>query len=122
MAHLLIVEDNAELRVAMTQLLTDHAHTVIAAANGVEAMDAISRPRLPDLVILDLVMPSFSGWEFLAEMRSRSHCARVPVLVASAFAAPPNGLEVQAFIQKPYDGDEFLAVVNRLVAAGPLTV
>ena len=113
MCHILLVEDDVHLRHSVKQLLEDAAHRVSTATNGMEALLRL-RPTKPDLVILDLMMPTFSGWEFLRELRAHPDSADTPVLVASAFDEAPVGFEVQGFIRKPFDANQFLAMVERL--------
>jgi CheY-like chemotaxis protein len=114
MRHVLLVEDDAQLRLSIKQLLEEGGFTVTSVADGMEALIQLSTHPPPNLIVLDLMMPTFSGWEFLRELRAHHQVSRTPVLVASAFKAAPLGFEVQGFIQKPFDSDEFLEIVGRL--------
>jgi len=115
MPHILVVEDDDDLREAIQQILIDRSFSVAAVRNGVEALAEISNGPLPHCIVLDLMMPAFSGWEFLAELRARDHFVRTPVLVASALAPPPDGIAVQGYIQKPFDADDFVRNVQQLI-------
>jgi CheY-like chemotaxis protein len=70
----------------------------------------------PDLITLDLMMPVMDGWEFLRRYRDLPNCADTPILVMSAVhRAQFDLLEHCEVLTKPFDLDELVAVVGRLV-------
>ena len=79
-AHLLLVEDDAEIRRALIRALTDRGHAVASEASGMKALAQIV-DHAPDLVVLDLGLPDVSGEDLLRMIRSVS---RVPVIAATA--------------------------------------
>ena len=83
MSHVMVIDDNAHLRATIAALLIDAGYRVSTATQGLEGLQSITREPV-DLVVLDLMMPVFSGWEFLRELRAHPQCAGTPVLVASA--------------------------------------
>lgn len=85
MATILVVEDSADTRQMMTDLLESIGHTVLEASDGLEGVRAaISQP--PDLIILDLMMPTAAGDTTLTFMRGTPGLTNIPVLVVSAHA------------------------------------
>ncbi len=80
MAELLLVEDDAAIRRALTRSLADRGHTVAGAGSGLEALQLVVENR-PDLVLLDLGLPGLDGYETLRMLRAVSD---VPVIVATA--------------------------------------
>jgi len=115
----LVAEDDEATRRALTTLLTSAGFTVLTAANGREALDALRRQPRPELVLLDLVMPGVDGWQFLREKRQDPALASIPVVVVSGVADPskqaaPLGAEAQ--LQKPVAFDQLLAVVGACVS------
>ena len=116
MSSVLIVEDDAHLRVALGQLFTEGGFSVEMATNGMEALLALSRGPTPGVIILDLMMPTLSGWEFLNELRAHPHTARTLVVVVSAFESPPHGARIDGFNRKPFKSTELLALARELVA------
>ncbi|HYY88050.1 MAG TPA: response regulator [Chloroflexota bacterium] len=64
MRCVLVVEDEAEIRFLLRELLVDAGYAVATAANGEEALDQMHEHR-PDAVLLDLMMPVMDGWRFL---------------------------------------------------------
>lgn len=83
--HVLIVEDDVDTREALAELLQGEGLEVTTAPNGRVGLEELSRVR-PSLVLLDVVMPSMSGWEFLQEKAQRPE-ADVPVVVMTAMPA-----------------------------------
>jgi DNA-binding response OmpR family regulator len=117
--HILIVEDDEAIRTMLEDLLRDQQYSVAAAADGAEALALIAE-RLPDLVVLDLMMgPGMSGWKFLEAHGERRELTSVPVLVLSA--SGPTGLReaselgAPVFLAKPFVVDELLSEVRRLL-------
>lgn len=116
MTTILIVEDDDAILAEMDHLLREEGYGVVLAGNGAGALDLLrtAEPRV-DLVILDLMMPNGSGWELLLEMRAQTFLARVPVVIVSALAAPPDRLGVQAYLRKPFDRGALLNTVQRVL-------
>ena len=112
---LLVVDDDADLREAITDVLRDAGYEVIAANNGRHAMEVLGRSDpLPGLVLLDMMMPVLDGAGFLAEVRGHPQFAQVPVVIFSA-SARPNLQEMGArgWVRKPVDLDVLLEVVQQ---------
>jgi DNA-binding response OmpR family regulator len=104
----LLVEDDAALRHAMTLLLQRHGHQVTSAASIAEA---VARLDGQSVVLLDLTLPDGTGDAVLTELRRRQSSARVAVLTAGATA--PTLARVYAgrpdrLFMKPVDVDELL--------------
>jgi CheY-like chemotaxis protein len=101
--HLLVVEDDPIIRVALQSGLELHGYAVTAVSNGFEALATIARAA-PDLVVLDLAMPIMSGERFVEELARTGAQARPRIVVLSA---DPEGAELarsmgaDAFVRKP---------------------
>jgi PAS domain S-box-containing protein len=80
---ILVVEDDPATREFIAEMLTTHGYTVTTAANGAQAR-AFVAASLPQLVILDLVLPEVSGFELLGEWRANSRTADLPVFVLTS--------------------------------------
>ena len=81
-ARILIVEDERDIAALVAYHLTKEGYRVRTAEGGAEALEAAGAER-PDLLILDLMLPGFSGYDMLAEMRRRSTIGCVPGAVGS---------------------------------------
>ena len=110
----LIVEDDADLREMMAQLLALEGFVATAVANGREALHYLETGDKPDVILLDLMMPVMDGWEFRRQQQSDPALAAVPVIILSALdqrrAADVNAV---AFLKKPLDFDRLLELVRR---------
>ena len=104
----LVVDDDAEIREVLIQLLEEEGYTVLGAENGLQALAQL-RERHPNLMLLDLMMPVMSGWEVLETLGESGELATIPVIVVSAMCAPG----AQACLRKPVDLDELLTLVGR---------
>jgi DNA-binding response OmpR family regulator len=80
---ILVVEDDASTREMIEELLTARGYSVITAADGAQARARVAH-ALPELVILDLVLPKMSGMELLAEWRGSPRTADLPVFVLTS--------------------------------------
>jgi DNA-binding response OmpR family regulator len=103
--RVLIVEDDDETRKILTLVLTNAGFSPDTAENGETALLKIEA-RVPDLVLLDMVMPGMSGWTFLRRLAERK--APPPVLVVSGHYASPRPLGVlgglvRGYLSKPFN-------------------
>jgi two-component system OmpR family response regulator len=126
--HLLIVDDDREIRDLITRLLQKHDYKVEAARDA-NAMDAILAVTRVDLVILDVMLPGRSGLDVCRDLRARSP---VPILMLTAMGDETDrivGLEMGAddYLAKPFNPRELLARIRAILrrvhapaASGPL--
>jgi CheY-like chemotaxis protein len=110
----LIVEDDADLREMMAQLLTLEGFRAETVANGRDALEYLRRGDRPEIILLDLMMPVMDGWEFRRRQRADPAVADVPVVVLSALdASRATDLQETAFLKKPLDFERLLQLVRR---------
>jgi CheY-like chemotaxis protein len=110
---ILIVDDDAESRDVLAELLTKEAYTVARAENGRDALDYLSR-SIPSL-IMDLMMPTMSGWEFRERQRADLRLNSLPVVVTSASGLAPE-IDADALIPKPIDFALLMSAVRNCLA------
>ena len=109
----LIVEDDADLREMMAQLLTLEGFQAATVSNGREALEYLEDRHTPEVILLDLMMPVMDGWEFRRRQREDPDLWKVPVIVLSALdQGRAGGLEPVAFLKKPLDFDRLLQLVR----------
>src|SRR5579864_2749109 len=102
----LIVEDDADLREMMAQLLALEGYQTAAVANGREALEYLQQENVPNLILLDLMMPVMDGWEFRRHQQANPALAAVPVIVLSALdQSRTAGVNAEAILKKPLDFD-----------------
>jgi DNA-binding response OmpR family regulator len=114
----LVVDDNKVIRQLIRVNLELEGFEVVTAADGVECLDVIHQVR-PDVVTLDVVMPRLDGLRTAARLRSRSRTRDVPLAIVSACTQyeVENGLDVgvDAFLAKPFEPAELVALVRQLM-------
>jgi len=85
MSRILVVDDDAPTRESLARLLTAAGHSAVIAFNGRDAWLTLYE-GLPDLILLDLMMPQMDGITFLRLLRRSDHWGRLPVLVVTGFS------------------------------------
>lgn len=118
--RVLVVDDDDSIRMTVAEALGFEGYEVITATNGAEALEQVRTAR-PDAVVLDLMMPTMDGWQFMAACRDEELCGGTPVLVMSAYrnlteTAP--SLIIDAYLAKPFDLTLLLDTVERLIQRG----
>jgi CheY-like chemotaxis protein len=109
---ILVVDDNAQIVQALSELLQIEGFTVFTAQNGLVALNKMRAAHSISLVLLDLWMPIMDGWEVLRQKTSDADIAEIPVVLVSA--VPPDSLDgVEAILKKPVSPPHLLAVVRR---------
>lgn len=102
-ATILIVDDERPLRELLRSLLEEGGYRVTMAIHGRDALARIEE-ALPDLIIIDLMMPVMGGVELYRRLKGRSETRTIPVIVLSAGLGRPAELTApDAFIAKPFD-------------------
>lgn len=120
--RVLIVEDDVFMAELLRFVLERQGMTVTALSDGADAMEQVAGPCDQDLVMLDLLLPRHHGLDVLARLRASPMWHRVPVLVLSALdkgedIARAFTLGADDFVTKPFNPDELLARLGRLLSA-----
>ena len=118
-AHVLVVDDNPDLRAYVANLLTP-AYRISTAADGIEALESI-RADPPDIVLSDVMMPRLDGFGLVREVRADPRTRSLPVILLSARAGEESavqGLDAGSddYLVKPFSARELLARVRTHVA------
>lgn len=117
--QVLLVDDEPGLREAVQAYLEDSGFTVDVASNAREGLD-LARQKLPDLVITDIMMPQVDGYQFLQQLRDEPQFKTVPVVFLTARGMTADRIQgydagCDAYLSKPFDPDELVAIVNNLI-------
>ena len=115
----LIVEDDADVRLGYHILLKAHHYDTFLAGDGVSAVSE-ARKHEPDLVILDIGLPAGDGFKVLEWFRGNANLSLIPVIVVSARDHQGNKERAlkagaRAYVQKPWNDDELLELIERLL-------
>jgi CheY-like chemotaxis protein len=113
---ILIVDDDAGIRELITLFLARNGYQAVSAANGVEALEILQPIQpLPDLILLDFMMPVMDGAAFRQAQQTDARLVHIPVIVMSAaeniYAQAP-ALTADAFLPKPLDFAALLKLVE----------
>lgn len=108
---ILVVEDDEDVRDTMVHVLQAEGYDAVAAVDGQDALGHLQAGLEPCLILLDLMMPRMSGWQFIEHQDVRA--SRAPIVVVSAYstAAEMRSAGVAAYMRKPVDIDALLLLV-----------
>jgi CheY-like chemotaxis protein len=107
-SRILVIDDSTTNIVLLEAILTEKGYHIETALNAKEAFLRIEK-QIPDLILLDLLMPKVSGFDFLKELRKDKKTINTPVIVISAINTDDenirkiNDLEAVDFLRKPID-------------------
>jgi CheY-like chemotaxis protein len=114
-APILVVDDDPGILDIVVRTLDFEGYPAVRARNGAEALEAVERQR-PSLVLLDMRMPVMDGWAFAEALRERGIAVPVLVMTAANDARRwASEIGAQGYIEKPFDIDELLATVERML-------
>jgi DNA-binding response OmpR family regulator len=117
---LLLVEDDAPLRQQYRIALAFEGFEVREAATGLDAITSIDRWP-PDLIVLDLMLPTVNGFEVLQELAAQAHTREIPVVVVTGSPERLDYLDVACVLRKPISPDDLIRTVRRCIASrGPV--
>lgn len=117
MESILVVDDDINLCTALTDELTEVGYNAEYVTNGFDAIKYLQEKKI-DLVLLDLKMPDMDGFDVLREMEEKDINTNVIVLTAYAdvkSAIDSAKMGASDFISKPYDFDELLITIRRVL-------
>jgi CheY-like chemotaxis protein len=109
--NVLVVDDEADMRDSLQELLEDAGFTVATAANGAEALEILNGEALPSVMILDLIMPVLSGNELYDQMQKDPRLSKIPVVISTSDPSrAPSGVLI---MKKPVELRRLLGTVRR---------
>lgn len=117
MVHpILLVEDHADLRVALCKILEADGYTVVTAETAEEALATLEDGLRPSVVLVDLHLPRASGWEVLKHLDQEAHLRSVPTILMSGMPKDDVRVLADAVLRKPVDVNGMLSLVRNLVS------
>ena len=119
--RVLIVDDERKNRQLLEVMLGDERYEITAATSAEEALEQIAA-SLPDIILLDVMMPGMDGYQLAALIKGSPATAHVPIVMLSALTDRNSMLHgrtagAEAFLAKPVNGDELRREVQRLLAS-----
>jgi DNA-binding NarL/FixJ family response regulator len=118
-AHLLLVDDDPGIRLALQAYLEDAGFGVSVARNAIEGLEMAEKHH-PELIITDIMMPHVDGYRFLQKLRALPRLRFTPVVFLTAKGQTADRIEgyrhgCDAYLPKPGDPDELVAIVHNLL-------
>jgi CheY-like chemotaxis protein len=114
----LLIEDDPDIREAIGDVLAEEGYTVAMADTGQQGLDRLRAEPLPDVILLDLMMPVMDGWKFREEQKQHPAWDAIPVIVLSAVGNTQERAEsigASGCLRKPLDIDELLDMLQKVM-------
>ena len=120
LGRILIVEDESNILEALSYILSREGWDVRGHGKGSSALEEVARV-VPDILVLDVMLPGRSGFDILRDLRSRPDTAQLPVLMLTAKGQAKDrdhaiALGANAFLTKPFANAELLEVIGSMTA------
>lgn len=117
--RILIVDDSFDNRLLLSSQLRMHGYQILQAEDGREGIEVSTREK-PDLILLDVMMPTMSGFEVCAYLKNQTETAHIPIIMVTALRDVEyriEGIEAGAdeFLSRPHNREELLVRVRALV-------
>ena len=115
----MVVDDSLTVRKITTRHLVKHGMEVLTARDGLDAVEQL-REHVPDVMLVDIEMPRMDGYELTARIRSESRLKHIPIIMITSRAGAKHkekalGLGVNLYMSKPYQEDELVANIERML-------
>jgi CheY-like chemotaxis protein len=117
-ARVFVVEDDADTQAALVKLLGDAGYEVASAIDGQQALNMLMQGQRPHVMIVDLMLPSLSGSEFLHYVETDPDHRMIPRIVMTGLPKEDVRVVADAIFYKPCDFTELLATLRRMVPPG----
>jgi len=117
---ILVVDDEQDLLIEMTNWLGENGYHTLTADSGFDGIEQALKKK-PDLILLDISMPKMDGYEFLIALRGTPELASVPIIMVTARTDTHHILKAQRlrvvdYVIKPFNEDELLRIIKRYIA------
>ena len=113
--QVLIVDDDRDIRETLGELLTEEGFQIEASWNGETALARLQEGLRPDVILLDIMMPSMDGLTFRARQRQQPAIADIPVIGLTAYPSPEADFEC---LRKPVSLDTLIAKLRAAARRG----
>jgi len=114
--NILMIDDNPDMLEILRLLLKVNGHRPIMALGGKEGLD-IARKELPDVILLDIMMPDIDGFEVLRRLKLDMSTEKIPVILVTAVSGQAlidkaMSLGAEGYVTKPYTRNQLMSLIN----------
>ncbi|MFH1768401.1 MAG: response regulator [Candidatus Omnitrophota bacterium] len=112
---ILLIDDEPQLVNVVKTRLEDKNYHVITAFDGEEGLRKV-KEELPDLIVVDIIMPNMDGYTFVKELRADSQTKQIPVIVLTGRDKMKDLFEIEGikdYVVKPFEGDKLLEKIEK---------
>ena len=122
MALILIVDDSATQALNLSRIMKRHGHEVLTARDGAEGVSC-ARAELPDLIIMDVVMPRLNGFQATRQLSRDAGTCHIPIILVTTKDQESDALwgkrqGAKAYLVKPVDEDLLIDTIKKLLDSG----
>jgi len=122
MARILVVDDSPTETFRFREILQRHGHEVIEASNGADGV-AVARAEIPDLILMDVVMPGMNGFQATRQITRGTETSHIPVVIVSTKDQETDRVwgrrqGARDYLTKPIDEAALMQVIRQLLSAG----
>lgn len=120
MARILIVDDSPTQRMALTNILEKNNHEILIAEDGQQGID-VSRDELPDIILMDVVMPGLNGFQATRHITKYEATAHIPIIMLTSKDQETDRVWAERqgasdYIVKPANESELITKINKLLS------
>jgi len=121
MKKIMVVDDENDQIFTIRHMFETYSkdYEIIGASNGKECLDILKKDELPDLIILDIMMPEMTGWEVFDRIKNTSKWSKIPILFLSARidqSSTDAGNHLgEEYVTKPFNGVDLINKINKIL-------
>jgi len=118
MKKILIVDDDPDQISTIKYVLenSDSHYEIISANNGIQCLKLLENNLIPDLILLDIMMPEMNGWEVFKHLKEKSQWNNIPIIFLTArtdgIAKNAGGFLGDDYIEKPFNGEDLIKRID----------
>jgi CheY-like chemotaxis protein len=122
--RLMVVEDEPENRLFIGMMLRTEGYEVIEAEDGPVALELLQKGPLPELILLDVMMPGLNGWKVYEKLQENPAWAGIPVVMLTALAQRADveravQLGVDGYLTKPFEPEDLIHKIEETISRQP---
>ena len=122
MARILIVDDSPSQMMGMKRIVEKLGHEALSAEDGAQGVE-VAKANIPDLILMDVVMPNLNGFQATRAISKEATTAHIPIVLVTTKDQETDkvwGMRqgAKAYITKPFNEAELVAVINKLLVGG----